>query len=204
MLPAYERHLIVSYLANAAARLHHRDRAASALAEWVIGGDDGVAFASRRLRSRLDRANIDPEENLSSSDWRAFRRALRDECAEATQPKPDLTARRLRRLSSAASPGRRRASSTNSFRGTGKTTGGTIRPHRPRPPPGASSPAIPRRQTQPEIPRGPRRMLTQDVRLLNVHDTVIQRPHLVPAIRRLDSHSALLRSPRGNVPDGTA
>ena len=98
MLPAYERHLIVSYLANAAARLHHRDRAASALAEWVIGGDDGVAFASRRLRSRLDRANIDPEENLSSSDWRAFRRALLDECAEAKQPKPDLTARRLRRL----------------------------------------------------------------------------------------------------------
>ena len=65
----------------------------------------------------------------------------------------------LCRLSSAASPERRRASSTNSFRGTGKTTGGTIRLHRPRPPPRASSSAIPRRQTQPEIPRGPRRML---------------------------------------------
>ena len=98
MLPAYERHLIVSYVANAAARLHHRDRAASALAEWMIGSDDGAAFASRRLRSRLDRANIDPEESLSSSDWRSFRRALRDECAATTQPQPDLTARRLWRL----------------------------------------------------------------------------------------------------------
>ena len=81
MLAAYERHLIVSYLANAAARLHHRDRAASALAEWVIGGDDGSAFASKRLRSRLDRANIDPEENLSSGSWRSFRRALHDDGA---------------------------------------------------------------------------------------------------------------------------
>ena len=63
-------------------------------------------------------------------------------------------------MPSAASPGRRRPGSTNSFRGTGKTTGGTIRLHRPRPPPGASSPAIPRRHTQPKIPRGPRRMVT--------------------------------------------
>ena len=49
---------------------------------------------------------------------------------------------------------------TNSFRGTGKTTGGTIGLHRPRPPPGAPHRQYPRRQTQPEIPRGLRRMLT--------------------------------------------
>ena len=60
--------------------------------------------------------------------------------------------------SSPASPGRRRASSTNSFRGTGKTTGCTIRLHRPRLPPGAPSRRSSTAQTQPEIPRGPRRM----------------------------------------------
>ena len=63
--------------------------------------------------------------------------------------------------SSTASPGRRRASSTNSSRGTGKTASRTIRPHRPRPPPGASSPEMRRHQTQPQIPRGLRRMLTR-------------------------------------------
>ena len=113
MLAAYERHLIVSYLANAAARLHHRDRAASALAEWVIGGDDGVAFASRRLRARLDRANIDPEENLSSSDWRAFRRALRDEWrgGDAAETGPHGA--------SAAAPGRNDRSQSNGRRYSG-------------------------------------------------------------------------------------
>ena len=75
----------------------------------------------------------------------------------------------IRRLgsptSSTASPGRRRASSTNSSRGTGKTASGTIRPHRPRPPPGASSPEMRRHQTQPQIPSGLRRMLTVDPKL---------------------------------------
>ena len=98
MTTDYERHLIVSYLANAATRLHHRDRAASALAEWVLDREEGPAFASRRLRYRLDRANIDPDERLSGSDWRAFRRALRDECAATKQGQTDLTARRLQRL----------------------------------------------------------------------------------------------------------
>ena len=83
MTTAYERHLIVFYLANAAARLHYRDRAAGALIEWVMDREGGPAFASRRLLSRLDRANIDPDERLSGSEWRHFQRALRDECAAA-------------------------------------------------------------------------------------------------------------------------
>ena len=98
MTTAYERHLIVSYLANAAVRLRHRDRAASALVEWVMDREGGPGFPSRRLCSRLDRANIDPDERLTGSNWRAFRRALRDECAAATQPQPDLAARRLQHL----------------------------------------------------------------------------------------------------------
>ena len=39
MLTAYERHLIAFYLANAAGRVHHRDREASDLAEWIAGRD---------------------------------------------------------------------------------------------------------------------------------------------------------------------
>ena len=91
MTTDYERHLIVSYLANAAARLRHLDRAADALAEWVMENEQGVAFASRRLRSRLDRANIDPVDKLSRSEWRVFQRALREERESAARPKPDLT-----------------------------------------------------------------------------------------------------------------
>ncbi|MDE0387622.1 MAG: AAA family ATPase [Rhodospirillales bacterium] len=98
MTTDYERRLIVSYLANAAKRLHHRDRAAQALAEWVIDREDGAGFVSRRLRSRLERADIDPDERPSGGDWRSFRRALRDECAATGQERPDLTASRLQRL----------------------------------------------------------------------------------------------------------
>jgi len=43
----------------------------------------------------------------------------------------------------------------------------------------------------------------QDVRFLDVHDAVIQGSYLVPAIRRLDAHAALLRSRQEDVPDGT-
>ena len=50
MLTAYERHLIVSYLANAAARLHHRDREAASLAEWVTDRDNRSAHPQRLLR----------------------------------------------------------------------------------------------------------------------------------------------------------
>ena len=54
----------------------------------------------------------------------------------------------------------RNSCTVRASRGTGKTASGTIRPHRPRPPPGASSPEMPRHQTQPQILRGLRRMLT--------------------------------------------
>ena len=53
MLTAYERHLLASYLANAASGLHHRDREASALAEWVADRENRVTRGRRRKRSRL-------------------------------------------------------------------------------------------------------------------------------------------------------
>ena len=43
MLTAYEGHLLACYLANAVTGLHHRDREASALAEWVADRENRVA-----------------------------------------------------------------------------------------------------------------------------------------------------------------
>ena len=47
MTTDHERHLIVSYLANAAARLHHRDREAEALAEWLADRDNRSLYESK-------------------------------------------------------------------------------------------------------------------------------------------------------------
>ena len=48
MLNAYEQRLMAFYFANAAAALHHRDREASDLAEWVADGENRMAFGSRK------------------------------------------------------------------------------------------------------------------------------------------------------------
>ena len=48
MLNAYEQLLAAFYLANAAAALHHRDREASDLAEWVADRENRVAFGRRK------------------------------------------------------------------------------------------------------------------------------------------------------------
>ena len=48
MLNAYEQRLMAFYLANAAAALHHRDREASDLAEWVADRENRVAFGRRK------------------------------------------------------------------------------------------------------------------------------------------------------------
>ena len=120
--------------------------------EWAFGPLETVPTDDNRLHWRLQ----------SGGRLRPRRRACGGDCTPSSPP-PSSTMS-IRRpgspTSSTASPGRRRASSTNSSRGTGKTASRTIRPHRPRPPPGASSPEMRRHQTQPQIPRGLRRMLT--------------------------------------------
>ncbi len=51
---AYEHHLIVLYLANAAGRLRHRDREASKLATWLADHCHHEAFDGRNhLRSLM-------------------------------------------------------------------------------------------------------------------------------------------------------
>ena len=69
----YERHLIVTYLANTAARLHHRDREAASLAEWMADSDNRSAYESKSLFSHLVRAGIEPEEGISARQLRCLR-----------------------------------------------------------------------------------------------------------------------------------
>ena len=99
MPTAYERHLIAFYLANAAGRLHPRDREASALAEWVADRDNRSVYDSGKdLLSRLSRGGIDLDEPISARQLRSLKQALRDECAATRGAKLDRTAQRLRRL----------------------------------------------------------------------------------------------------------
>ena len=53
MLNAYEQRLMAFYLANAAAALHHRDREASDLAEWIADRENRVAFGRRKRPSPI-------------------------------------------------------------------------------------------------------------------------------------------------------
>ena len=102
MLTAYERHLLAFYLANAASGLHHRDREASALAEWVADRENRVARGRRSKRSRLRGMELDPEEGMSAEKLRRLAEALRDECAATTKTRFDRTAQRLRSLAPTA------------------------------------------------------------------------------------------------------
>ncbi len=98
MLTAYERHLIVFYLANAAGRLHHRDREASALAGWLASS---AYNQIKNLYSRLIRNDIELDEPITARQLRRLKQALRDECASTKATKPDRTAQRLQCLGKA-------------------------------------------------------------------------------------------------------
>ena len=53
MLNAYEQRLIAFYLSNAASSLHHRDREASDLAEWVTGRENRTELLSNLVYGGL-------------------------------------------------------------------------------------------------------------------------------------------------------
>ena len=97
----YERHLIVTYLANTAARLHHRDREAASLAEWMADSDNRSAYESKSLFNHLVRAGIEPEEGISARQLRCLRQALREELSAEKRTKYDRPAQRLRCLGEA-------------------------------------------------------------------------------------------------------
>ena len=98
MTTPYERLLVVSYLANAAERLHHRDREAEALAEWVADRDNRSLYESKSLISRMIKADIEPEEGMSARQFRRLRQVLREERAALKRTTYDRTAQRLRSL----------------------------------------------------------------------------------------------------------
>ena len=78
MLTACERRLLAFYLANVASGLHHREREASALAEWVADRENRGAGGRKRKRSRLRRTELDPEEGMSARTRRRSR-----QCAQS-------------------------------------------------------------------------------------------------------------------------
>ena len=101
MTTAYERHLIVSYLANAAERLHHRDPEASRLAEWAADGKNRPAFGSKALFERMFIVNAEQDEQISARQLRYLRQVLREERAAGKCVKFDRTAQRIRLLGKA-------------------------------------------------------------------------------------------------------
>ena len=102
MLTAHERHLLAFYLANAASGLHHCDREASALAEWVADRENRVARGRRSKRSRLRGMELSPDEGMSAEKLRRLAEALREECAATKKARFDPTAQRLQSLAPTA------------------------------------------------------------------------------------------------------
>ena len=98
MLSAYEQRLVAFYLANAASALHHRDREASDLAEWIADRENRMAFGSRKRRSPLRAEKVGRDEGMSGGKWRSLQAALCEEYSVARKARPDRTAQRLRRL----------------------------------------------------------------------------------------------------------
>ena len=98
MLNAYEQRLIVFYLANAAAALHHREREASDLAEWIADRENRTAVGGRKRRSTIRAGKRGRDEEMSGGKWRSLRDALREEYSAARKARPDRTGQRLRRL----------------------------------------------------------------------------------------------------------
>ena len=102
MLTAYERHLLLSYLANAASSLHHWDKEASALDKWVADGGKRIAFGGSRRRSHRGQLEPAGDEGMSARKLHHLQQDLRDECSATKRTRCDLTARRLRCLAKSA------------------------------------------------------------------------------------------------------
>ena len=98
---AYEQRLVAFYLANAAAALHHRDREASDLADWIADRENRVAFGRRKRPSPIRAGTRGRDEGLSGGNWRSLKEALREEYSAVRKARPDRTGQRLRRLARA-------------------------------------------------------------------------------------------------------
>ena len=102
MLNAYEQRLMAFYLANAASALHHRDREAADLADWIADRENRAAFGRRKRPSTIRAGRRGGrDEGMSGGNWRSFQAALREEYSAARKARPDRTGQRLRRLARA-------------------------------------------------------------------------------------------------------
>ena len=96
MLNNYERHLIVSYLSNAASHLRHYHTEAKELAEWVAENRDVLAIND--VTEELGDRRLYHEKGLPEKDWRLLTKALEDKRSASRHVRGDRTALRLRRL----------------------------------------------------------------------------------------------------------
>lgn len=96
MLNNYERHLIVSYLSNAASHLRHYHTEAKELAEWVAENRDVLAIND--VTEELGDRRLYHEKGLPEQDWRLLTKALEDKRSASRHVRGDRTALRLRRL----------------------------------------------------------------------------------------------------------
>ena len=104
-MPAhYERRLILSYLSNAVSRLRSGAEEARNLVQWLLKHEDQLKF---RVPVALDdetegaMRHRQHGKELSALEWQRLEGALKSELAASRQARPDLAARRIRRLARA-------------------------------------------------------------------------------------------------------
>lgn len=96
MLTNYERHLIFSYLSNAASHFRYYNTEAKELAEWVAENRDVLAINDGT--EELGERRLYHEKGLPEQDWRLFTKALEETRSALRHVRGDRTALRLRRL----------------------------------------------------------------------------------------------------------
>lgn len=96
MLNNYERHLIVSYLSNAASHFRHYHTEAKELAQWVAENRDVLAIND--VTEELGERRLYHEKGLPEQDWRLFIKAIEETRSASRHVRGDRTALRLRRL----------------------------------------------------------------------------------------------------------
>ena len=96
MLNNYERHLIFSYLSNAASHFRHYHTEAKELAQWVAENRDVLAIND--VTEELGERRLYHEKGLPEQDWRLFTKAIEETRSASRHVRGDRTALRLRRL----------------------------------------------------------------------------------------------------------
>ena len=96
MLNNYERHLIVSYLSNAASHFRHYHTEAKELAQWVAENRDVLAIND--VTEELGERRLYHEKGLPEQDWRLFTKAIEETRSASRHVRGDRTALRLWRL----------------------------------------------------------------------------------------------------------